>query len=98
MNRDNSEIRVGSGGAAFVGPDAVMLVRAVQLKVALGVYAHTGLRVSGKVSPGMMLAAATQFTGKRYGRHEYAKAAVDVGKWVDTMRAALPVTIVGEAL
>lgn len=91
---EQSELVVNAEGQvrAYVGPDAVNLMRAIMLKQGLNLYARTKMRMTSGVSPTDMLRAATGYTGKSYKRGDYAKAANDVRKWIDTMRAALPVT------
>lgn len=79
--------------SSYVGCDAVSVVRALSLWSALKLYVNSG----GKIIPtrGMtitkMLKLATQITGKSYKRTEAMKAAEDVKKWADEMKAALPV-------
>lgn len=80
------------GGTTLSGPDAVNLYRAATLKVSLQLYAKTGMIPTRGVTGPMMLKMATEYTGKTYKRGQYVQAAADVGVWVDTMRAALPVS------
>lgn len=93
MTDDNeSYVGVSKGVAtSFVGPDAVNLLRAIHLKVALNAYAKNKLLMTRAATPTAMLKWATEYTGKTYKRGAYAQAAEDVGVWIETMRAALPV-------
>lgn len=87
-----SEIIHSNGGTMFAGPDAVNLVRAVYLASHLKLFAKTGIRPTRHVGPTDMLRMATGYTGKKYKRGAYLAAAEDVRVWVETMKAALPVT------
>ena len=89
----DSEIIVGAGGTIYSGPDAVNLFRANCLRVALELYAKTGMVVSRNVTATSMLVMAKQYTGKGYKRGEQAKAAADVTIWVNEMRDAIPVSL-----
>ena len=81
-----------SGGITLAGPDAVNLYRAAMLKSGLAMYAKSKMLLTRAMTPSAMLAMATQYTGKTYKRGQYAQAAQDVDVWVQTMRAALPVS------
>lgn len=88
----DSHITVRDGKcSSFVGPDAVNYVRAELLASSLRLYAKCGIRPTRHVGPTQMLKMATGYTGKSYKRSEYIKAADDVKKWADEMKAALPV-------
>lgn len=89
---DASEIVHHDGGTTFAGKDAVNLFRAATLMSALKFYAKTGMKVTRNVSPGDMLKLANQYTGKTYKRGQYAEAAEGVRVWIETMKAALPIT------
>lgn len=80
------------GGATYAGPDAMHLMRAIHLASFLKLYAKTKMRPTRTVSGPMMLTMATEFTGKTYKRGQYEQAAADVRVWIDTMKAAIPVT------
>lgn len=80
------------GGTSFVGPDAVNLYRAITLKVALKMYAKSGMLMTRTVRPTNMLLLATEYTGKSYKRGEHAKAAEELTVWIETMKTALPIT------
>lgn len=93
MSAQHSEIIHHNGGTMLVGPDAVNLMRAITLKSALSMYARSGMLMTRGATPKVMLAIAKEYTGKDYKGHgKYTTAAEDVGKWIDTMKAALPVT------
>ena len=82
-----------SGGASFVGRDAVNLYRAITLKGALRMYARSKMLMTRGVTPTAMLLLATEYSGKKYKRGAHAEAADDVGIWVETMKAALPIEV-----
>jgi len=81
-----------TGGTSFVGADAVNLYRAVHVKQALLMYAKTGLKMTRGATPAVLLAIAREYSGKTYKRGQYLQAADDVQVWIDTMKAALPIT------
>ena len=88
-----SEIVHHDGGTTLVGPDAVNLFRAVNLKVALSLYARSGMRMTRAASPSVMLKMAEEYTGRKYkGKDKYNEAAEGVRVWIETMQAALPIT------
>jgi hypothetical protein len=88
---NDSHIGVTDGKCtSFVGNDAVNYVRAELLASSLRLYASCGIRPTRTVGPTQMLQMATGYTGKKYKRSEYIKAADDVKKWADEMKAALP--------
>lgn len=74
----------------FVGPDAIIYVRAELLSSSLKLYAVCKIIPTRGVTATKMLKMATGYTGKSYKRGEYLKAANDVKKWADEMKAALP--------
>ena len=89
----NSEIAVSShGSVCYSGPDAVNLVRAITLKTSLDFYGRSKLKMTRHLTPTLMLKLAGEYTGKMYKRGQYQQAAADLGVWIETMRAALPVT------
>lgn len=83
------------GGTSFVGTDAVSLYRAFAIKYAIEFYAKTGMKVNRAYTPTAMLNAASGITGKTYKRGQFTQAAADVQTWIDTMQAAIPVTVDG---
>ena len=89
---DSSEIIISNGATAFVGKDAISLVRAAHLKAALNLYAKSGLCMTRTASPTRMLDMAAVYTGKTYKRGQFAQAAADVKVWLDEMRDAIPTT------
>ena len=89
-----SEIIHSAGGVTFAGPDAVALFRATTLWSGLRLYARSRIKPNRAWTPTAMLKAAGQITGKVYKRGQYETAAADLRIWIDTMKAALPVTIV----
>jgi hypothetical protein len=66
----------------FAGRDGVQTYRAIALKHGLRLYAKTGLRPNRMWTPSAMLLAAAEFTGKKYRRGEYERAASDLGAWL----------------
>jgi hypothetical protein len=82
-----------SGGITFSGPDAVALYRAAAIWSGLRMYARSRMQPNRAYTPTAMLKAAGSITGKTYKRGQYETAAADVKIWMDTMRAALPVTV-----
>ena len=92
-NPNQSEVVVHKGGGTtFAGPDAVNLFRAITLKSALSMYAACGMIPTRGVTATVMLKIAKEYTGKTYKRGEHAKAALDVSVWIETMKAAMPVS------
>lgn len=89
---DQSEITVTPGGVMYSGKDATSLVRAIYAKNALTFYVKTGLKVTRTATPTVLLSIATEYTGHKYKRGQYVKAAHDLDVWINTMKAALPVT------
>ena len=82
----------GDKCTSFVGSDAVNYVRAELLASSLKMYVSSGGRIIPTRGVGItkMLQMATGYTGKKYKRTEASKAADDVKKWADEMKAALP--------
>lgn len=92
-NPNKSEIiHHAGGGTTLIGLDAINLLKAITLKAHLKLYAKTGIKPTRGVSGPDMLRLAEQYTGKKYKRGQYDLAAADVDVWVQTMKAALPVT------
>jgi hypothetical protein len=81
------------GSTTFVGHDAIQSLAAIQLYHTIRLYLKCGLIPTRGCGPKQMLALAGRYTGKTYknSRPELERAANDVEKWADTMRAALPV-------
>ena len=74
----------------FVGPDATNYFRAEILASSLKLYASAKILPTRGVTASGMLKMATGYTGKQYKKGEYTKAAEDVKKWANEMKAALP--------
>ena len=74
------------------GRDAVNMVGAAGIAAFLRLYAKSGIRPTRGVGPKELLRRASLVTGKRYplNRAGYLKAADDVSRWVQEMKAALP--------
>lgn len=89
---DDSHIIVNKEGncSTFVGPDAINYVRAEMLASSLRLYAACKIIPTRGVTATKMLKMAEGYSGKVYKRGEYVKAADDVKKWADEMKAAIP--------
>lgn len=74
------EFRPG-GGATYAGPDAVAVFRARAVASALRLYARTGLKANRAYTPSAMLAVATEVTGRKFKRGQYAEAAAALDAW-----------------
>jgi hypothetical protein len=74
-------------GHVFVGSD-VDIFRMLSLASALRMYAETNGRIQASRfhTPKNMFAAATQFTGIKYKRGEYLKAAQDLTDDADRLK------------
>lgn len=93
MQQQSEIVHHAHGGVTLAGPDAVNLYRAITLKQGLLMYQRTGMLLTRGATPTMLLALAKGYTGKTYkGKDKYQQAAADVQVWIDTMKAALPVT------
>lgn len=91
---DNSQISIMEGGTMFTGPDSIALYRAIALRGALKLYARSGILPTRGMTITKMLKAATEYTGKDYGRGNVNKAqaaAAEMTVWIETMRSAIPV-------
>jgi hypothetical protein len=90
-----SELNVNAEGkiTAYVGPDAINLMRAKTLMLGLRTHIRTGgaMRITRNASPTALLKMASEYSGKTYKRGQYQAALDDVEKWAKTMEAALPV-------
>lgn len=84
-----SYIKTGAGGTAFVGPDAMRLVRATTLRSALGLLSK-GIQPTRGYTMRRALDAAEDVTGKKYRRTQVELARADLKIWCDEMAAALP--------
>jgi hypothetical protein len=89
---NDSYIHVGKSGTTIVGHDATMLYRAIVLRSSIKLYAATGMIPTRGVTITKMLAMASEYTGKRYKRGQYAEAQADLNVWIETMKSAMPVT------
>ena len=91
MSQPESYIEHGKGGVMFVGPAATSLVQAITLKHSIGFYAKTGMKVTRMASPKFMLELASQITGKKFKRGQYAQAVAALETWIEEQRAQIPV-------
>jgi len=92
---DNSEIVLHKGGGSTIaGKDGVFFYRAIQLRTFMKLYRKTGLIPTRGVGAKQMLAIATEYTAKTYKNSpaQMDQAIEDLNTWIETMRAALPVT------
>lgn len=91
--QNQSEISVSAHGSVmFSGRDAVELYRAMSLRSAIDLYASSKIKMTRQLTPSLMLQLAGEITGKSYKRGQYSQASRDLSVWIDTMKAALPVT------
>ncbi len=86
-----SYVEITKGATAYVGPDAVLLMKAMVLKSSLNLYVKTKMRPTRSVGPTDMLTIATSITGKPYKRGQYELAMSHLAIWIDTMKAAMPI-------
>jgi hypothetical protein len=89
MNDDH--IHVGKGGTSYIGHDATHLFRATMLRSGIKMYAACGMIPTRGVTISKMLAMASEYTGRKYKRGEYAAAQADLTQWIEAMKAALPI-------
>jgi len=89
-----SRVEHFNGGVCLVGPDAIRMAKALTLWSAIRLL-QKGIQPTRGFTMKKALAMATTFTGKTYKRSESEQARVDVKKWADEMRAALPHTVEG---
>ena len=93
MQQQSEIVHHAHGGVTLVGPDAINLMRAATVKQGLLMYDRSKMLLTRGATPTMLLALAKQYTGKTYkGKDKYQQAAADVQVWIDTMKAALPIT------
>lgn len=85
-----SYIVAGEGHTAFVGPDAMRLVRATTLRAAIAFHKKTGMQISRTFTITTLLRVAGEFSGKTYKRGQHQAAIDDLTVWIETMKAALP--------
>ena len=76
---------------SYIGPDATQLFRARMVRHGLIGWQKFKMKPSRGVTVTRMLAAAGQYTGKKYKNTQVAEAIDDMDVWVKTMLAALPV-------
>lgn len=93
---DSSVTLHRDGGITFSGPDATLLYTAISLRGAIRLFSKTGIAPGRGYTGSTMLGSAGQLTGKKYKRGQYEAAVADLTVWIDTMKAALPISIEGE--
>lgn len=86
----DSYISTNAGGTSFVGPDAVRLFRAMQVRGALKMW-KAGLKVRRGIRLKDLLGIAGEHTGKTYKKSDLDTAIADLVQWIEAMKAALPV-------
>lgn len=92
-----SYVEATKAATTYSGPDAVEFLRVKVLQGSIGLYRKTKIIPTRGVTITMMLAMATQITGTVYkGKTKCEAAEADLQTWIDTMRAALPISINGE--
>jgi hypothetical protein len=67
----------------FEGPSGVAIYRAVALKAGLNFFRKTKIKPNRDWTPGAMLHAAGQITGKTYARGQYKQAVTDLEEWLN---------------
>jgi hypothetical protein len=87
---DENYIKTGPGGTTFSGPDGTNLFRAATLVSALRLL-KVGITPTRGLTSKKAFAIAKEYTGKTYKRGQHDQAIADVGVWVATMKAALPI-------
>lgn len=80
------------GGASYVGPDAVELFRAVNLRGGLLMWHKHKMLLTRGLTITKLLAMTTRYTGQTYKRTEAARAMADLDVWIATMRSAIPIS------
>lgn len=91
----DSEITYNAEGEAtcFSGPDAVEVYRAAVLSSALGLL-RAGITPTRGLTATKALAMCHRYTGRRYKRTEVEQARADLRVWIETMKSALPHSVV----
>ncbi len=91
----DSEITYDKAGNAtcFSGPDAVEVFRAATLSSALGLL-RAGIVPRRGLTLTKALAMCHRYTGRRYKRTEVEQAQADLRVWIETMKSALPHSVV----
>jgi predicted transcriptional regulator len=85
----DSYIKSGPGVTAFVGPDAMALMRATSLRSAIRLL-QAGIVPARGFTLSRALKMAGEYTGKTYKRTQAEQARADLKIWCDEMNAALP--------
>lgn len=91
-----SKITSGVGGTVFSGAEAVSIYQATTLKVALSMYAKTGMKVNRAYTPKNMLATASRITGKTYkGKGgQYFQAVHDLELFIEQQKQKVEIEVV----
>jgi len=77
---------------SYVGPDATKYAAVKILRGAIKLHRDTGMIPTRGMTITRMLQSATTITGRLYkGKTKHDDAIYDLTKWIDAMRAALPV-------
>ena len=71
----------------FTGKEEIMSFNVLTLKLALKIYGIYKIRAHRKLTPKLMLEAATRATGVEYKFGDYLKAAEDLQIWLDERHA-----------
>ena len=89
----DSYVRINEKGEAttYAGPDAVNLHRAITLKTAIKLYDKSGIIPTRGMTITKMLALVKQYTSKKYKTTQKKQAIQDLEKWIETMKAAMPI-------
>jgi hypothetical protein len=79
------------GGTTIQGKDGISFYRAITCKQALVFYMKTKMLTTRGATPTVLLAIASEYTGKKYKRGQYQAAVDDLHTWIETMRAGLQI-------
>ena len=88
---NDSHIKVGNGGVAFVGPDAVDLYRVRAVKGAIMMHQKFGMVPTRGVTITKLFQIAKGYTGKTYKRGAHAEAIADLDRHIAAFEASMPV-------
>lgn len=80
------------GGATYAGKDATNLFRCITLRAGLKLFHKTGIKPTRGVGLKQMFAIAKEYTGKDYRRGQVDQCLADLDRWINTMKAAMPIT------
>lgn len=85
MSNDSEITVTASGSVCYSGKDTVSLFRAITIKTSIDFYAKTKMKMTGHLTPSLMLQIAGEYTGKTYKRGQYNQASEDLAVWIETI-------------